>query len=59
MHGAIKYGRNTIVTKRQFTGIYERKLHKTMVSIIVFGRLSDRNHPPPRAIMIEDKKKIL
>jgi hypothetical protein len=38
--------RNTVPTKRQFADIYDRKLYKTTVYIIIFGRLDHRNHRP-------------
>jgi hypothetical protein len=37
-----QHGRNTVPTKRQFTDIYDRKLCKTTVYIIVFDCLNQQ-----------------
>ncbi len=46
MHATIKYHRNTVPTKRQFSAIYDRKLYKTKVYTTVFVRPGHCNHRP-------------
>jgi hypothetical protein len=41
VYDTANYGRNTIATKRQFTAIYDCKLYKTTVYIIVYDCLDD------------------
>jgi hypothetical protein len=42
----IKYGHNTVPTKRQFMTIYDRKLYETAVYVIVSSCYGDCNYCP-------------
>ncbi len=59
VYGTIKYGRNTVPTKRQFADIYDPKLYKTRVSIIVFGRLDHCNYRPEELVGSKIRQALL
>jgi hypothetical protein len=60
-----KYGRSTVLIKRQFTAIYDRKLCEMIVYIVIFDRVGDCNHQSGiqngmhESFMLENKNKFL